>query len=183
MAFKTVESVFSCEIEEKKSRFIAHLVPVADFDDFLAQLKLEHRKASHHVTAFRKMEADNRIIEGCKDDGEPAGTSGMPVLKTLIGSDLIDVGVIVTRYFGGTKLGTGGLARAYSGAAKAVIEMADLHSWQRIIRHEIFAEFSDSAEVERQISNAGINVLSRDFVAEGVKIQIEGPEDVVKAFL
>ena len=179
MTLRTVQKSYSAEFEEKRSRFIANLVPIADFDDVLESLKAEHKKASHHVTAFRKMNANNRIVEGCKDDGEPAGTSGMPVLKILIGSDLVDVAVIVTRYFGGIKLGTGGLARAYSGAAKTVIEQAELVSWMRMKQSEIFSPYTDSAEIERRISALRVTVIARDFVEEGVKLTIEGPEDSV----
>ena len=164
MTLRTVQKPYSAEFEEKRSRFIANLVPIVDFDDVLESLKAEHKKASHHVTAFRKVNADNRIVEGCKDDGEPAGTSGMPVLKTLNGSDLVDVAVIVTRYFGGTKLGTGGLARAYSGAAKAVIGHAELVPWVRINQAVLFSIYSESAEIERRISAEGVVVISREFV-------------------
>lgn len=127
MPLFTVEQEYYAELEEKKSRFLAFLVPHVDFASRLAELRDEHKKANHHVTAFRRMLPEGRIEEGGKDDGEPAGTSGMPTLKTLIGSDLVDVGVIIVRYFGGTKLGTGGLARAYSGAANLAIREANLY--------------------------------------------------------
>ena len=121
---RTLTGEVSAETEEKKSRFLAFVVPHARFADRLAELRAEHPKANHHVTAFRAMRPDGRIEEGAKDDGEPSGTSGMPILRLLIGEGLVDVGAIVVRYFGGTKLGTGGLARAYPGAVKAALAAA-----------------------------------------------------------
>lgn len=124
MTMLTITHEHQIETEEKKSRFIAFLVPIDTFESRLKELRVEHRKASHHVTAFRHVMEDGRIDEGAKDDGEPAGTSGMPILKVMQGAKIVDCGIIVVRYFGGTKLGTGGLARAYSKAAKHAIDGA-----------------------------------------------------------
>jgi uncharacterized YigZ family protein len=127
MSLFTIIKPAAAELDEKGSRFIGHLVPYAEFESRLAVLREDHRKASHHVTAFRRMRPDNRVEEGAKDDGEPAGTSGMPTLKVLIGANLVDAGIITVRYFGGTKLGAGGLARAYAGTALRTIEAATSH--------------------------------------------------------
>lgn len=178
----TVERLFVAELEEKRSRFIAHLVPLSDFAQTLAALREEHRNASHHVTAFRQISDSNQISENAKDDGEPAGTSGMPVLKTLIGANLINAGMIVTRYFGGTKLGTGGLARAYAGAANAAIDAAHKIEWQRIERHEVSVSFALSSEVEHQIKLANLAVIERKFNSDGVVIIAEGAEKDIFAF-
>ena len=182
MSLKTIEHAFEAELVEKGSRFIASFVPIADFEALLQALRTEHPKASHHVTAFRTIDDNNQIAESAKDDGEPAGTSGMPVLKTLIGANLIDVGMIVTRYFGGTKLGTGGLARAYAGASNLAIQKADLVEWKRIARLEYETSFANSSEVERQIKLANLNVLDRDFNAQGVVFQLEGAEEDLQMF-
>ena len=123
-SLRTITGEVSAELEEKKSRFLGFVLPYAQFNDRLTVLRSEHPKANHHVTAFRLMRPDGRIEEGARDDGEPSGTSGMPILRLLIGERLIDVGVIVVRYFGGTKLGTGGLARAYPGVVKAALAEA-----------------------------------------------------------
>ncbi len=182
MAKYTVEQVYIAELEEKHSRFIAHLVPFAEFEAMLADLQKAHPKASHHVTAFRTISDTNQISESAKDDGEPAGTSGMPVLKTLIGANLINVGLIVTRYFGGTKLGTGGLARAYAGVANLVIQEARLVEWKRIVKISYQVSFALSSEVERQIKLASLNVLDRQYNEEGVLFALEGAEDDVAGF-
>lgn len=181
MPLLTIKKPSQAVIEEKKSRFIAHLVPFAEFDTRLGALRHEHPKAAHYVTAFRAFKDRAQISENAKDDGEPSGTSGMPVLKTLIGADLIDVGIIVVRYFGGTKLGTGGLARAYSSAAKAAIDAACLQPWQRIIRHSINANFEKSSALEKQIASRGLLVINRLFTEKGATLVIEGPEEEIAA--
>jgi len=178
----TVERVYTAEFEEKNSRFIANIVPHALFNAKLSELRLAHPKASHHVTAFRTISDNNQINENAKDDGEPAGTSGMPVLKTLIGANLINVGMIVTRYFGGTKLGTGGLARSYAGASNLAIANAHLIEWKRIAQHEVTISFSKSSDVERFVKLFELSVLERQFTEEGVIFSIEGGEENIASF-
>ncbi len=173
----------TAELDEKGSRFIGHLVQWPEFDDKLAALRTEHRKASHHVTAFRRILPDNRIEEGARDDGEPAGTSGMPTLKVLVGADLVDVGIIIVRYFGGTRLGTGGLARAYAGTALRTIDAATLVPWHRIIARTIRCPFENMSNLEQLINAAGLTVVSRDYTETGVAISIEGPEHKVAAIV
>jgi uncharacterized YigZ family protein len=107
------------ETEVAKSRFIATVGPVNTVEEskaFLSQIRAEMPDASHHVYAFR-VGFGKTTIEGMSDDGEPAGTAGPPVLSVLRGTKLGDTIIVVTRYFGGTKLGTGGLVRAYQEAA------------------------------------------------------------------
>ncbi|MEM7635577.1 MAG: YigZ family protein [Pseudomonadota bacterium] len=175
----TISAPATADLDEKGSRFIGHLVPWSQFDSKLTSLRVEHRKASHHVTAFRHMLPDNRIEEGARDDGEPAGTSGMPALKVLIGASLVDAGIIIVRYFGGTKLGAGGLARAYAGTALRTIEAATLVPWHRIVARTVSCRFEDMSSLEQLISTAGLTVVSRDYTDTGVTIGIEGPEDAV----
>lgn len=179
MTYTTIEAEAFAELEEKKSRFLAFLVPISRFDEKLDLLKAEHRKANHHVTAFRRVMEDDRIEESAKDDGEPGGTSGMPVLKTLTGAGLVDAGIIVVRYFGGTKLGTGGLARAYSGAASRAIAAARPRAWHRIVRKKVQCDFAGSSELESRIQGLGLTVLDRVFSETGVEIHLEGPGDLV----
>jgi len=181
MHHHTVKTPATAELEEKGSRFIGHLVPWASFDTTLATLRQKHRKASHHVTAFRHMLPENRIEESGKDDGEPAGTSGMPTLKVLIGANIVDAGIIIVRYFGGTKLGTGGLARAYSATALRTIEAATLVPWHRIISRTIACAFEDMSAIEQRISVVGLIVTARDFSETGLNITVEGPEALVTA--
>ena len=178
---QTIEEEFYAELEEKKSRFLAFLVPIDQFEARLDELRIEHRKANHHVTAFRLIHDDDHIEEGAKDDGEPAGTSGMPMLKVLIGREMINCGVIVVRYFGGTKLGAGGLARAYSGVASMAIDAATLVPWQRILQKTVTGRFEQTSEIERQISLLHLTVLDRSYHETGVDILLQGPQATLES--
>jgi uncharacterized YigZ family protein len=105
------------------SRFIATAAlasTVAEAQDFIARIRAEFADATHNVYAYR-VGYGSSVIDSCSDDGEPPGTAGRPVLVVVQNSGLGDIVLVVTRYFGGTKLGTGGLVRAYSGAAQAVL--------------------------------------------------------------
>ena len=112
------------EFEDRRSRFIAQLVHVgseAEADEFIARVRARHHDARHNVPAW--ILADGR--ERCSDDGEPSRTSGMPVLEVLRGAGLKDVCCVVTRYFGGTLLGPGGLVRAYTAAAQEAVAASE----------------------------------------------------------
>ena len=183
MRHLTIATSVTAELEAKHSRFMGYLFPWAAFESTLVALREEHRKASHHVTAFRRMLPDDRVDEGARDDGEPAGTSGMPTLKVLIGANLVDAGIIIVRYFGGTKLGAGGLARAYSGTAMRALEAAELVPWHRIARQSVSCRFQDMSSLEQLIAAAELTVVSRNYSDTGVTIAIEGPEDAVAAVI
>lgn len=112
------------EFVDRRSRFIAHLVHVSSEDEanaFIADVRARHHDARHNVPAW--ILADGR--ERCSDDGEPQRTSGMPTLEVLRGAGLADVCCVVTRYFGGTLLGPGGLVRAYTAAAQEAVAAAE----------------------------------------------------------
>lgn len=176
----TVDQEFSAETEEKKSRFLAFLVPYTYFDERLSALQQEFRKANHHVTAFRYLDADDRVVEGCKDDGEPGGTAGMPMLKVMQGRGLINCAVIVVRFFGRTKLGTGGLARAYADSAGAVIDSATIVPWRKMAAGYLSVGFADSARVEQAIADEPVTVTDRGFSENGVTLSLSGEEDAIK---
>ena len=113
------------EIEVKNSRFVATAVPafsVEEAREFIARIKAEFSDATHNVPAFL-IGFGNSVTAHCNDDGEPSGTAGRSILAVLQGSGLGDIAVVVTRYYGGTKLGTGGLVRAYGDATKAVLDI------------------------------------------------------------
>ncbi len=122
--YKTVKKGACDEFTEKRSRFIGYCRPVTTEEEaleFISAVRAEHRTASHNVYAY--IIRENNIMR-FSDDGEPAGTAGMPVLEVLRSMELTDVAVVVTRYFGGTLLGTGGLVRAYTKGAKIGVEAA-----------------------------------------------------------
>ena len=125
------------ELVVVNSRFIATLAPVFTVEEakgFVARVRAEFFDASHNVPVYRVGGGDS-VIEHCSDDGEPAGTAGRPALAVLTGSGLGDTAVVITRYFGGTKLGTGGLVRAYSEAVRMVIQ--DVRRAEKVLTHTV----------------------------------------------
>jgi uncharacterized YigZ family protein len=168
------EAVFT----EKRSRFIAYVQPATNADQahsHVNQHKLDHPNASHVVYAFLIGPTNSRTA-GMSDAGEPSGTAGRPVMDVLAGSGLTDAVVSVVRYFGGTKLGKGGLVRAYGEAAKLALETTPKR--QRIERSEISAivpyECIDS--VERLLAEYGANVVFREYQTK-VALRAEVPSD------
>lgn len=127
MEFITIKESVQTEIVEKKSKFIANLVPVENVkeaEEIVKKTKKKFFDARHNCIAYRIVE-NNQMIEKSSDDGEPSGTAGAPMLNILQKNNLANVLVIVTRYFGGILLGTGGLVRAYSDALLKSIEISD----------------------------------------------------------
>ncbi len=123
--FKTIYQNSKIELEIERSLFIAHAMPVENRDEadsFLREVRHKYKDATHNVPAM--VIGDKMQIQWCSDDGEPSGTSGPPILQMLIKTELTNLIVIVSRYFGGIKLGTGGLVRAYTSAAKMALEAA-----------------------------------------------------------
>lgn len=120
--YKTVRRSASAEFTEKRSRFIGYITPVKNEQealDFINSKRSEHWDATHNVYAYSLREGN---IRRYSDDGEPSGTAGMPVLDVIMKNEIVDVCVVVTRYFGGVLLGTGGLVRAYSRSAREALE-------------------------------------------------------------
>ncbi len=125
--YKSIYEYAEAEYIVEKSRFIAHASPAETTEEaklFVAEIKEKYKDATHNVPAF--IVGPGMEHQWASDDGEPQGTSGMPVLKLISASELTNVVIVVTRYFGGIKLGTGGLARAYTHAAKLAIEEAGI---------------------------------------------------------
>ncbi len=119
-----ISTIFEQSLEVNKSTFHSFLLPYGQFKQTLNNLKQKHPKANHIVWAYRYINDYNQIVENSSDDGEPKGCAANPTLAQLRGFKLIQSAIITVRYFGGIKLGTGGMVRAYSEAAKKVI----LHS-------------------------------------------------------
>jgi len=125
--YYSIEAPIIHEIEIKKSRFVTYLIPIkneADFQEELAAIRKEHYKATHHCQAF--ILGDDSMIQRMSDDGEPAGTAGVPMLEVLKQQHLTYVMAVVVRYFGGVKLGSGGLIRAYSNAISEALKEATI---------------------------------------------------------
>ena len=180
---KIVEPSF----EVKGSEFLSYLVSIKHFTEFVAQMRIKHPKAVHFVTSSRKFNPQRQIEESFSDDGEPKGTSGMPTLKVLRGYDLIECGLLVVRYFGGTLLGTGGLVRAYTQATKDVIEKAkEQGALQLYIPQEslvIKIPFSAFSKAEYWIKKLEIQIVQKEFLQEGVQLELEANLENLQAFL
>ena len=125
--YKTVYQGGEGETVEKKSRFIATVIPVKTEEEaiaFIESMKKKYWNATHNCSAY--VIGEQFQIQRCSDDGEPSGTAGKPMLDVLLGEEIHDTAVVVTRYFGGTLLGTGGLVRAYSGSVQAGLPLVRL---------------------------------------------------------
>ena len=126
--YKTIKENVSAELVEKKSKFIANLFYIEsreEAEDIIKMQKKKYYDARHNCYAFRVLGEDG-IIEKSSDDGEPSGTAGAPMLNILSKMEITNVLVIVTRYFGGILLGTGGLVKAYSNSTKLALEKAEI---------------------------------------------------------
>ncbi|MBR5338297.1 MAG: YigZ family protein [Lachnospiraceae bacterium] len=155
------------EITEKKSRFIATLRPVSDLDSamsFIEEIRKKNWDARHNCYAFTI--GDNHEITRCSDDGEPSGTAGRPMLEVLMGEGVHNAAVVVTRYFGGVLLGTGGLVRAYQAAVKegldhcSVIEKTAGDIW------EISCNYSSIGKLQYIMASEGVIPLATDYASD-----------------
>ena len=156
------------EIRAGTSRFIASAAPtdsVAAARSFIAAIRQELPDATHHVFAYRIGHGAS-IIEGMSDDGEPSGTAGRPVLAVVRGSGLGDLTVVVTRYFGGTLLGTGGLVRAYGDAAKAVLAVLPRAAKIERAALHLTLDYSSYDVARRLIAAYGGTVTDETFAAD-----------------
>ncbi len=154
---------------EKKSRFLAELFPAASPEEvkaILATQRERHADASHVVHAM--VLGENAEVLGCSDDGEPSGTAGRPVLEVLRGSGISQVLLTVTRWFGGTKLGTGGLVHAYGDAAKGVLASAATRPRIAVCSRTVLLPYHLLEQGRRLLREARLEVRQEDFQAEGV---------------
>jgi len=170
---QTIEQIYTAEVEEKKSTFLAYLCPMSDFESLHAKLKIEHPKAAHIVWAKRYFNEYRQVVENNSDDGEPKGTSGPPVLNVMRGVELVGAGLLIVRYFGGIKLGTGGLVRAYGSSAKAVIANANLIPFVFKERLVFSTSYSLVPRFEHYTSTQNVTVIKREFESDGVMWEIE----------
>ncbi len=165
----------SCaDTEDKGSRFLTQLTPTRSPDEVKAAVQLawqQHPKASHVVYAWRTgCESSGKITEGFSDDGEPAGTAGMPVLRVLQYGELVNACILIVRYFGGTKLGMGGLQRAYAGAASAVLKAAPqdvFREWMLRNLMTLSGPFPTESLVRRLLSDQEIQPIDTAYDKDG----------------
>jgi len=160
---KYIKKEFNNTLEIKKSKLIAHLCPYDEFKSMMARLKEIHPKARHFVYAYRFLNEFDQIVENSSDDGEPKGTSGRPSLNVLNGAGIINTAVIIIRYFGGIKLGTGGLVKAYSDAVNLVCTEAEFFNYEKLELKNITVEYTDLGKIEYKLNNLGIKIINKEF--------------------
>ncbi len=178
--YKTVWEGGQGEIVEKKSRFIATVRPVETEEEaisFVEEMRKKYWDARHHCSAYILGEKQN--VMRCSDDGEPSQTAGKPMMDVLIGEELTNVAVVVTRYFGGTLLGTGGLVRAYSAATKEGLKNSRIITkyWGSML--EIGTDYSGLGKLQYLFGQRGIPLMDSEYT-EAVKLTVVAPAGQVQ---
>ena len=161
--YKTVKDCANAEIVEKRSRFIAYVRPVDTEDgalEYLNYIKQKHRDARHNVYAY--IIRENNIMR-YSDDGEPGGTAGMPVLDMIKKEGLCDIIIVVTRYFGGVLLGTGGLVRAYSTAVVNGLKSAEVVTMCESVRCRIVCPYDKYGALQKLLENFSVKRIDTEF--------------------
>lgn len=182
-SYVTVAGRCRAEIEVRRSRFVCDLERVSSEDaarEFIEHVRASSRAARHHCTAF--VLGPDGALQRSNDDGEPSGTAGMPMLEVLVGRGVSDVVAVVTRWFGGVLLGTGGLIRAYGDAVGAALDEARLVT--RVLRLEavVGVGHADGPRVENALrGHAGCEVSGVDYLATGAWIRVAVAPDGMDA--
>ena len=165
------------ELIEKKSRFIATTRPVETEEEalaFLAEMKKKYWDATHNCSAF--VIGDRQQIQRCSDDGEPQGTAGRPMLDVLLGEDIHNMAVVVTRYFGGTLLGTGGLVRAYSKSVQIGLEASEVIEKRSGFLLKMAADYNSIGKIQYILGKKGIPTIASEYGAD-VVLEVLVPEE------
>lgn len=177
--YTTIGKSGCSSITEKKSEFIGTAAHVENVDDaiaFVSSVKAKYPDARHNVYAYMIGSSTTRY----SDDGEPSGTAGMPVLDCIRKSGITDAAVVVTRYFGGILLGTGGLVRAYSAAAKAALEDAGIVTLENHMGFTLSVSYSDFQKLDSELNRSGVKRTNTEYAA-GVVLEALIREDEYSA--
>lgn len=180
-AYRTIKQEAFDEFVEKKSRFIGYAKPVTTQEEavvFISQIKQKHWDATHNVSAYVLRE---QHIQRSSDDGEPSGTAGVPVLDVLLKENLVDVCVVVTRYFGGILLGAGGLIRAYSHGSKIAVDVAKIITMAPCSVLSLTVDYSFYDRLNILLNEFSANIENSEF-GENVTITFSLDEKAVDAF-
>jgi uncharacterized YigZ family protein len=169
----TIKDIYHTQIEVKKSKFLSFLVPINEFERVHKELQAKHPKANHIVWAKRELNEFKQIVENSSDDGEPKGAAGVPTLNVLRGNELINCAILTVRYFGGIKLGVGGMARAYSDAANAVVKEAEILPYVELLSHTIEANYNEQRQIEYNLKELEIEHIEREFLSDRVLYHIK----------
>ncbi len=178
--YKTVYEGGEGEVVEKKSRFIATVLPVRTEEEALQFIEVVRKKywdARHHCFAY--VIGERGELQRCSDDGEPGGTAGKPILEVIKGEEIRNVVLVVTRYFGGTLLGTGGLVRAYSAAAKEGLASSVIITKIRGVKLHIDINYTGLGKVQYILGQRGLEVLDAVYT-EKVELDALIPMDILE---
>ena len=176
---QTVETAFEFITEVKRSKFLTEIIPISEFEGLQDKLKKEHPKANHVVYALRYLNEYDQVVENSSDDGEPKGCAGVPALNVLRGEELINCAVLIVRYFGGIKLGTGGMARAYAQAVKEVLDVSTLLPYEKQIEYAFTTSYPDIDKTLYKLKQLGITQYERDFGIDDVQWIVLGSEEKI----
>ena len=162
--YKTIIEPGTGEYVEKKSRFIGyvrHVESEEEAEAFITEIKKKHYDARHNCSAYSV--GEESVIQRFSDDGEPSGTAGKPILEVITGNKLNNVCIVVTRYFGGTLLGTGGLVRSYTEAAKECIADTEVVTKKCVIPLKLTTNYNDLGKIQYILGNEGINIRESNY--------------------
>jgi len=179
---QTIEQSFTSQYEVKKSKFIAHLVPIVEYKGLEEKLRAEHPKARHVIYALRYLNEFDQIVENSSDDEEPKRAAGVPSLNVLRGQELVNVALLTVRYFGGTKLGIGGMARAYASAAKEVLAVADIKKYEKEFSYKFDTTYSEVQKREYVLNKLEIFQVEREFLGDKVSWEIKSTQEKLDEF-
>ena len=182
--FTTILNDEIAEIVEKKSRFIANIYHVENVEEAEERIKSTKKKyydAKHNCIAYRVIE-NGKVVEKASDDGEPSGTAGSPMLNILQKNNLCNLVVVVTRYFGGILLGTGGLVRAYSDATQMAIAKSVKVQKVKGIEIKVELEYSNLEIFKYYCKNKEINIVKLEY-GENIMANLEMEENIKNTFL
>lgn len=167
------------ELIEKKSRFIATVRPVESEEEaleFIAAMKKKYGNATHNCSAF--VIGENQQMQRCSDDGEPQGTAGRPMLDVLLGEDVHNAAVVVTRYFGGTLLGTGGLVRAYSRAVQEGLKASRIIEKKEGALLSIRTDYNGLGKIQYLLGQRGLTITNSEYT-DIVVVETLVPEEQI----
>ena len=185
IVIKTVARYSKCELVEKKSKFIANIYPICskkEAEDAIQKIKDEYKDAKHNCFAFSVYEENQKYTKS-SDDGEPSGTAGIPILNVIEKNGMSNILIVVTRYFGGFLLGTGGLTRAYSGVAAEAINNSEIVYMQQGSQVKIEMDYQNSENFKFYCKQNNIKIQKIDY-AENVYYIIEiSDEQFEKMFM
>ncbi len=177
MGYFTIKEQASAELVIEKSRFIAYVERAETREEaeaFIASIREKHRDARHNVPAFVLGETGQ--VQWASDDGEPQGTSGIPVLNTITGRNLTNVVMVITRYFGGIKLGTGGLMRAYTGVARDALDQAGICEVTDLLAYRARVSYPSFERIRRDAGKKGYELSDMVYDDQVTFTLSSGPE-------